>query len=73
MGSPSWGPPYVGYMLESHGQVLREIDLHQVIRNVQYSLSQSQYHLFSLLEMYNSEANTFFTPISELGLALYEM
>lgn len=60
-------------MLESHGQVLKEISLYQAIQNVQYGLSQSPYHLFCLLEMFNSKTGTFFTSVGGLGLALHEM
>lgn len=55
-----WWACLVKYMLDSHGQILKEIDLYPTIRNVQYDLLQSSYHLFSLLEMYNSETDTFY-------------
>lgn len=63
----------MGYMLETHEQVLKEISLYQAIRNVQYGIHQSLYHLFSLLEIFNSKTGIFFTSVDKLGLALHEM
>lgn len=41
--------------------------------NMQYSLPHSAYHLFSILEMYNSKFGIFFTSVGELDLALHEI
>ena len=34
---------------------------------------QSRHHLFTMLERYNPEMYTFFTPVREMELALYEI
>lgn len=43
------------------------------MRNVQFGLPHSSTHCFCILEMYNAQTNTFFTPIGELGFALHEV
>lgn len=42
-------------------------------KNVLYGLLHSAYYLFSILVMYNSMSEMFFTPIGELGFALHDM
>lgn len=61
----------MGYMLKTHEQTLKEIGLHRAIRNVQNEIPQSPYNLFGLLEMYNFETSTVFTPVGNLGLTLH--
>lgn len=63
----------MGSMLESHEHVFKEICLYRAIRNVQYVIRQSPYHLFSQLDMFNFETDIFFIPVGELGLAFHEM
>lgn len=63
----------MGYILDTHEQVLKEIDLYRAIRNIQYGIPQSPYHLFSLLAMLNSKTNMFFTPVGKPEVALHEL
>lgn len=53
--------------------ILKDIGLYGAIRNVQYGLSYSAYHLFGILEMYKPKSRTFFMLVGELGFALHEM
>ena len=43
------------------------------MRVIQYGIPQSTQHFYAILEWYNPETCTFFTPIGEIGLALHEM
>ena len=43
------------------------------MRAIQYGISQSAQYFYAILEWYNSETCTFFTPIGKMGLALHEM
>lgn len=63
----------INFVLSKFKTILKDIKLYGAIRNVQYGLLHSSYHLFSVLEMYNPKYKTFFTPVGELGFALYEM
>lgn len=63
----------INFILSNFEAILKDIELYGAIRNVQYGLSYSAYHLFNILEMYNPKFETFFTPIGELGFALHEM
>jgi len=53
--------------------VLLQAGLYRTVRAVQYDILQSTQHFYAILERYNSETCTFFTPIGEMGLALHEM
>lgn len=63
----------ISFILSNFEVILKDIGLYEAIRNVQYDLSYSAYHLFNVLEMYNSKSETFFTPVGELGFTLYEI
>lgn len=43
------------------------------MRAVTHGIPASRFHFFSILEIYNLEMGTFFTPIGEIGLAVHEM
>ena len=43
------------------------------MRAVQYGIPQSTQHFYAILERYNPETYTFFTPIEEMRFALHEM
>jgi len=43
------------------------------MRAVQYGIPQSTQYFYAVLERYNPETCTFFTPIGEIGLALHKM
>lgn len=61
------------FILSKFVSILKDIGLYRAIRNVQYGLSHSVYHLFSILEMYNPKSGTLFTPVHELSCILHEM
>jgi len=63
----------VGFVLEDLKEELRQTSLHAAVRSVQYGIPQSSHHFFAMLEYYNPETCTFFTPIWEMGFALHEM
>lgn len=63
----------ISFILANFEVILMDIELYGTIRNIQYGLPHSSYHLFNILEMYNPKSGTFFTPIGELGFALHEM
>lgn len=60
-------------MLEAHERTLKKICLYQAIRNVQFRIPHSSYHLSNIFEMYNSETGLFFTPIAELDFSSHEI
>jgi len=63
----------VGFVLAELGDLLLQAGLYEVVRAVQYGLLQSMQHFYSVLERYNSETCTSFTPMGEMGLPLHEM
>ena len=63
----------IGFVLAKLGDLLLQVGLYEAIRAVQYGLPQSTQHFYAILECYNPETCTFFTPVGEMGLALQEM
>lgn len=64
----------VDFMLSTFKVTLQDLGLYGAIRNVQFDLPHSAYHLFSVLEiMYNPYSGTFYTPVGELGFTLHEI
>jgi len=63
----------VSYVIEHLEEPLWRSRLSIAVRVVQYGFPLSIYHFFAMLEMYNPDTNTFFTPSGELGFALHEM
>lgn len=61
------------FILREHGQLLRLIGLYDAVQATHVGFRQSPQDFFGLLEMYNSETWTFFTPAGELGLPYHEM
>ena len=59
-------------MSESSG-TLRSLNLLTPVRATQRGLKINIAQLFSILELYNADTCTFFTPEGELGMALHEM
>ena len=43
------------------------------MRAVWYGIPQSNQYIYAILEQYNPETCTFFTPIGKMGIALHEM
>lgn len=63
----------ISFIFSKFEAILKDIGLYGTIRNIQYGLLQSAYHLFSILEMYNPKFGAFFTPVGKHGLALHKM
>ncbi|ONK80865.1 uncharacterized protein A4U43_C01F22620 [Asparagus officinalis] len=55
------------------GEDLKAGGLYAAVRATTYGLTMSVPHFLALLELYNSDANTFLTKHGELGLVLHEM
>jgi len=47
--------------------------LYLAVRTVCYRIALSHYNFFAILEKYNPENCTFFTPVGKMGFALHEM
>ena len=63
----------VGFALAEIGDLLLQAGLFGAVRAIQYGIPQSTHHFYAILECYNSETCTFFTPVRKMGLALHEM
>ena len=68
-----WWSRMVGFILEDLKDELLQTDLYNNVQAVQYGITQSSHHLFAMLERYNMETCTFFTPVREMGFVLHEM
>jgi len=69
----NWWGRMVGFTLEELEDLLLQARLYEAIRVVQYDTSQRTQHFYAILEHYNLETCTFFTPIGKIGFALHEM
>ena len=63
----------IGFSLAEFEDLLLQARLYGAMRAVQYDIPQSTQHFYAILERYNPETYTFFTPIREMGLTLHEM
>ena len=63
----------VGFVLTEIGDFLLQTGLYGAVRAVQYGIPQSTQHFYAVLERYNPETCTFFTPLGEMGLAFHKM
>ena len=63
----------VRFSLAKFENLLLEARLYRAVRAVQYGIPQSAQHFYAILEWYNPETWTFFTPIGEIRLSLHEM
>ena len=61
------------FILEDLKDELLQTGLYTAVWTVQYGIPQISYHFFVILERYNIETCTFFTPVGEKGLALHEI
>ena len=68
-----WWCRMVGFVLAELGVLLLHAGLYGAVRAIQYSIPQSTQHFYIILEHYNPETCTFFTPLGEMGLALHKM
>ena len=63
----------VRFALAEFEDLLLQHELYGAVRAIQYDITQSTQHFYAILERYNPETCTFFTPIVEMGLAFHEM
>ena len=68
-----WCSKLVGFILEDLRDELLQTGLYIAIRAVQYGILHSSHHFFAMLERYNLETCTFFTPVGEMRFALHEI
>jgi len=61
------------YILEQFNHELEKLGLYEVIRATCHGIEASAPNFYALFELYYPSIRTFFTPIEELGLALYDM
>ena len=79
--TPGWvHSPAAGWWAQMTKFVLKELEtplaqagLLVPVRATEFGIIQSHFHFFSILEKYNPDSCTFFTPVGELGFALHEM
>jgi len=63
----------VCFALEELEKPLLQCGLYPAIRDVCYGITPSDYNFFGILNKYNPDTCTFFTPVGEMGFALHEM
>ena len=63
----------VSFVLRELEEPLLQCGLYPAVRAVCYRIILSCYNLFEILEKYNPDTCTFFTPIGKMGFALHEM
>ena len=68
-----WWSNLTLYILEDFGGDLKRLGLYERIRATRYKIEVSVPNFYALLDIYYPSFRTFFTPVSELGLALHEM
>jgi len=69
----TWWGRIVGFVLAEFEDLLLQAGLYGTMRAVQYGIPQSTQYFYAILERYNPETCTFFTPIGEMGHAIHEM
>ena len=63
----------VSFVLKELEESLLLCRLYPTVKAVCYGIIPSHYNLFGILEKYNPDTCTFFTPVGEMGFALHEM
>ena len=63
----------VSFVLRELKEPLPQCGLYPAIRAVCYRIIPSHYNFFGILEKYNPDNCTFFTPVGEMGFALHVM
>ena len=61
------------YVLKYFDADLMRLELHEAVRATCHGIAISMPNFFTIFELYCPVLGTFFTPVSELGLALHEM
>jgi len=68
-----WWSSLTMYVLEYFGKDLKQLGLHEAVRATCLGMEVSVRTFYVILELYCPTLRSFFTPVSELGLALHEM
>ena len=53
--------------------LLWQVGLYGAVRAIMHGILQSNHHFYTILERYNPETCTFFTPVREMGFTLRKM
>jgi len=61
------------YILAHFGEDLERLGLREAVRAICYGIQMSVANFYAIFELYCPATGTFFTPVSELGMALHEM
>ena len=69
----SWWGKIAGFMLGSFESQWRDIGLFSAIRAVRSGLVQDPQKFYGVMELYDVDTRTFFTPVGELGISYHEM
>ena len=69
----AWWKNLALYVLAYFGEDLERLGLREDIRATCYNIQMSVANFYAIFELYCSVIGTFFTPVGELGMALYEM
>ena len=68
-----WWRDLTLYVLEYFSEDLQRLKLYKVVRATCYEIEVSVPNFYAIFELYRSSFGPFFTPVSELGLALHEI
>lgn len=68
-----WWARLVKFVESNFALSLQATHLRPAIRKVKYGIHQNPFPFNAMLERYNPDSRTFYTPVGELGLALHEM
>jgi hypothetical protein len=68
-----WWTQATEFILDEYADFLRKCDLYVPIRATKFGIKTNAHSFYGVLELYNPDSCTFFTPHGELGLALHEM
>lgn len=63
----------VGFMPSRFSEALTRLGLYCAVYNVKYRIKQSNFYIFSILDLYNSGTCAFITSIGELDFDPHDM
>ena len=61
------------YVLSHFEEDLKRLGLYEAVRATCYGIQMSVANFYTIFELYCQAKGTFFTPVSELGMALHEI
>ena len=65
-----WWSRIVSFALALFEVLLWQVGLYGAVRAIMHGILQSNHHFYTILERYNPETCTFFTPVREMGFTL---